>query len=385
MNQNFFATSLFVICAINISTSCKTKQQHVENTTTKQELVRVLPEQNDTLQTYPSIEKPVQKEIQQHQPQTPRAVTPTLESAESQKLFSIAALPTTTRIINPKEDNTIVGKHGSIVILPKLSLVNTKGVLVTENVEITIKEAVNKKDIIFSGLTTQSNERFLETGGMLFIGASANGEELQLSNGATVNIKINALALKKDFQLFEGEQTAKGINWKDPIPMFKLNDKDTIKPIATLQGRGWGGCCFMCSNNEEWAGTNLSINSPRLGWCNIDRFYNAPNTEYVNMRTTIDQHATYSDMKVSLILTQSNLYLNANLMTDNTFSFTGSVNAPKLPLGERAMILATAKKSGKFYSQLYSFVIAQQMNIKLTLQETTKMHMARMVEEKLNN
>lgn len=133
------------------------------------------------------------------------------------KLFNSKNLRTQHFIINPNSDTIILGFRGGLFSIEKGSFEGDGPV------DIEIKEAYSLREIVYGGLTTESDGHLLESGGMVYFNAKRNGKQAKLLK--SVNISIPTNYINKDMQLFKGKKTADGnINWVDPEPLdFKTN------------------------------------------------------------------------------------------------------------------------------------------------------------------
>jgi hypothetical protein len=80
----------------------------------------------------------------------------------------------------------------------------------TGNIELKLREAYQLKDMIKADLTTNASGNILETGGMLYLEASANGQTLQIQNGADVKIAMPTPQMEEGMQLFLPVQDEQG-------------------------------------------------------------------------------------------------------------------------------------------------------------------------------
>lgn len=83
--------------------------------------------------------------------------------------------------IDAKTDNTVEGKNGTVLFLPKGCFKNKNGKTVEENVRIELKEALSTSDMLLSNLTTIADGKLLASGGMIYLNATADGEELSIN------------------------------------------------------------------------------------------------------------------------------------------------------------------------------------------------------------
>lgn len=96
-------------------------------------------------------------------------------------------------------------------------------------VKIFIKEVYSQAEILYAGLTTESDGRLLESGGMVYIDAiDKNGKRVQPSR--PVRISIPSDYRNDKMQLFKGKELADGsINWVDPQPLDTTPSAETLR------------------------------------------------------------------------------------------------------------------------------------------------------------
>jgi hypothetical protein len=139
------------------------------------------------------------------------------------KLFNSQNLRTQHFSIDPKTDTTLFGLRGGIFSIGKESFGGDG------RIDIEIKEAYSPAVIVYAGLTTESNGRLLESGGMVYFNAKRNNKQVKLLKSVGISIPVNYV--NKEMQLFKGEEKPDGtINWKDPEP---LDSAINISPIDT--------------------------------------------------------------------------------------------------------------------------------------------------------
>ncbi len=132
--------------------------------------------------------------------------------------------------INAKKDTVIETQGGIVIAIPAGAFLNKAGVEVKGNIEIEIKEALNPSDIMKAGLSTMSDGKLLQTGGMFYINARQDDENLALAKNKGLYVNVPAAQQNKDMMLFEGKRLDNGqINWVNPKPFEnKLNAVDIL-------------------------------------------------------------------------------------------------------------------------------------------------------------
>jgi len=89
------------------------------------------------------------------------------------KIYSSDNIPAQLFSIDPSIDNIITSTNGTKIRIPKNSFLDSSGQTISGVVEIRLKEVFTKQDMVLGNLTTTFNGKPLETGGMIFIDASA--------------------------------------------------------------------------------------------------------------------------------------------------------------------------------------------------------------------
>jgi hypothetical protein len=144
-------------------------------------------------------------------------------------------------IIPPASDVNISGAEGTVVNISRNDLQHFNGDSVEGPIIIELKEFYSSEDIIRADLQTVSDDRVLETGGMLHLNVTSENKPLKLTEGAFAKIKLpakdeNAL---EGMDLFVGESMENGsVNWKMTLPgQFSPSDDDTYQPDSYVRAR----------------------------------------------------------------------------------------------------------------------------------------------------
>lgn len=342
-------------------------------------------------------------------------------------VLSTEKLPSQKFVINPERDTIIKGKSGTVLRIYKNTFINEDGKPVTGNIEIELREAYTPADIVIAGLTTTSDGRLLETEGMIYVNASSGGQQLEIANDKFIGVIAPAGKVKKGMQIFEGQVDSNGINWKNPKPV--LNDKLNVKSFATdtsaapdsvqvkvseqtrngvddiiayLKSDSAGAekespkkrknkirqanvkkqpeIVFITEvRNEkgvnsflEDSNTSYVFSLKNLGWANIDRLYEDPMTKPVELTTIIENKKDFELVYITMVFPNKAMYLPGYPRADETFGFSHADSEPmQLPVGESAIILATAYKDDKPYYGIKEIKISEKQQVSFRLEETT--------------
>ena len=135
------------------------------------------------------------------------------------KLDTLAALSNqfleeSTFQIHTGKDTVIENQDGVVIFIPSNAFDTD-----LDHIELKVQSAIKPEDIMYAGLSTTSNGKALETGGMFYIDALADGERVNLLKDLTVNMPTNKKI--EGMQLYRGEKTASSeVNWVNPEPIL---------------------------------------------------------------------------------------------------------------------------------------------------------------------
>jgi|GEM_PF-941871 len=132
-------------------------------------------------------------------------------------LFTKTMVPSQFFSINADQDNVVEGADGTTIALPKGCFKNKNGDIATGTVKVELAEALSMDKMFASNLTTTSDGNQLETGGMIYLNASANNEELTINKNRPVYISIPARNKRDGMMVYRGVRDDNGnMNWIKP-------------------------------------------------------------------------------------------------------------------------------------------------------------------------
>ena len=130
--------------------------------------------------------------------------------------------------VQATETQKVKSKNGTEVLIPAHSFMDGFGNRVSGEVEVNIIEAVELTDFLTSNLQTLSNNRVLESAGMLFIDAKSEGKSLRLAENQQISISMPMMKEGEGFQMFTGFPNQDGsINWIED----SSSNKDYLIPF----------------------------------------------------------------------------------------------------------------------------------------------------------
>ncbi len=139
--------------------------------------------------------------------------------------------------INNSQDTVIIGQKGIKVFVPANSFVLDDP---NATVSLELVEYTNLTDMLLANLTTTSNGQLIETGGTVYLNATANGKQVLLQAGKTVQLAFPTAKALPGMQTFYGDvvttptNTVKSVNWQTGSPegtnWLNVTEYGTYKP-----------------------------------------------------------------------------------------------------------------------------------------------------------
>lgn len=145
--------------------------------------------------------------------------TPTIKLSANDP-FKNTIVPNQVFQVDSREDHVIEGTQGTIIVLPKGCFKNEHGDIVEDTVKIELAEALTLQDMLLSNLTTTADGKLLETDGMIYFNATANGKQLTINKDLPVHIEIPTDQKKPGMKAYKGTRDEHGhMNWTNPQPL----------------------------------------------------------------------------------------------------------------------------------------------------------------------
>lgn len=120
-------------------------------------------------------------------------------------------------VVDPKKDELIECKDGTVILIPKHAFADQAGNIVTEPVTLEIIEALTKDKMIGYNLATMNDGKPLESAGMLYIQPKRNGKNLLLADGKSIHVEIPTDNYNANMKAWEGVADGNGnLNWVNP-------------------------------------------------------------------------------------------------------------------------------------------------------------------------
>lgn len=143
--------------------------------------------------------------------------------------------------LKTNSDTVIETENGIVMYVPENAFDTEE-----DAVDLVIQEALNPADILYAGLNTVTDSGdTLETGGMFYLDAFAQGERIGLTKEIIADIPADPE--KTGMELYDGIEDNNGeLKWTDPKPLTKplvaveITDLDFYPPEYEAKMEDWG-------------------------------------------------------------------------------------------------------------------------------------------------
>jgi hypothetical protein len=138
------------------------------------------------------------------------------KTGDTTSFLQTLSIKTDTLKVDNTKDTLIFGSKGTALFFEKESFALPDGSLPTGTITLQLKECYDLAEMVRENLSTTSNNRLLETGGMIYLKAFANNQELQLKSGKKfiIHFPKDSTEKNKEMNLFYSSKNRDGaINW----------------------------------------------------------------------------------------------------------------------------------------------------------------------------
>jgi hypothetical protein len=236
-----------------------------------------------------------------------------------------------TFTIDAATGGTIQGRRGSKIVFPPNCFANPDNSITTGSVQITLKEALLKKQWIMEGLTTTTQNEMLVSGGMLDIQAkrASDGAELKPAPAMLVPTPSFVNVIKVEVPRID--------NRPDTLRLFLPANQ--AAPSATPP-TAWAASYYPFGNS----GNSYVFQLPQFRWVNCDGLANQPGAK-TTIKVTPNLTEVPGATGVQVMLVYRNISTVITLPPFATYmqSYTNSI-----PVGSTADVVCIGKdREGK--------------------------------------
>src|SRR5688572_17413372 len=253
---------------------------------------------------------------------------------------------------------SVIGEKGTKITFTPNAFVDGNDNAVSGNVTVTLKEVLSKKDVLFSGVMTESNGQLLESGGEILVKAQKDGVDLRL-NPALQNdgarVEIPKVMNDKDMGLFVQDKRQQGGGATG-------GNQQQQSPFT------WAPAPYYPFGNGP---NSYTFSLPSFSWVNCDRFYSDPNPKTtLTALPAFQDNNQVSDLQVMLV------FKNIATVITLPFDFTAQKFQSyqnSLPIGLQADLIILGKDSDGFIQfGTQSITISAGMHIDAPVHKATQ-------------
>ncbi|MBD0258854.1 MAG: cytochrome c [Cytophagales bacterium] len=170
---------------------------------------------------------------------TPR----TERSVPAHSLLNEQQLGSTRFTVRAGRDTLLRSPGGTLLFVPRNGFLHPDGSPASGPVAVTVREALAPADMVLAHLTTTSDGRPLESGGMVFVDATQAGQPLRINPDAPLGVSLPTGERLPGMQVFTGQRDDAGrLNWVNPVPLADT----TLGNRMALGARLFRANCAVC-------------------------------------------------------------------------------------------------------------------------------------------
>lgn len=133
-------------------------------------------------------------------------------------MYTPANLPAEVFVLTTTRDTTVTGPAGTVLRIPANAFVDDLGNTV-EQVELQLKEVLDPVNMVLGNMTTTSGGAPLQTGGMLWLGATSAGRPVALASDKNIDVAVPCDSTRAGMMRYTGVEGEAGLDWVAPEPL----------------------------------------------------------------------------------------------------------------------------------------------------------------------
>lgn len=254
--------------------------------------------------------------------------------------------PTVEFSISATSDTTVFGPQGTRLFIEKGTFQFADGIPVTDSIKISLKEFYKKSDIALADLSTESDGKLLETGGMLNISATSNGKEIEIKSDKRIIVHFPKSEDNyfKQMNLFYSDKNATDSS----VTNWKVDTVNLVKRTLKLGSYGWQYPSFDDSTDYDFIPKNYVDTG--YYWNPIDLYVSAYNfsentkkevesclnkTKRSGLSRTFDGYGVECEMTITVDGKIRNIRINSSVSYEAKNEIIGFIkNIPELEPGK---------------------------------------------------
>lgn len=183
---------------------------------------------------------------------------------------------------------TITGNQGTKIKFPPRAFTDDNGNIITGQVQVKLTELYSKKNILMSGLMTETNGQLLASGGEINVEAQQNGKKLRMNKKLNPDTAVLVIAPRDT-------AVNKGVEMRVWVRGQRRTD-DTLRSSDTAMT--WVAAPYAPFGNGP---NTFWFNLPDFRWCNIDGLVNNYDKTTIYVGINADTLSQIQHLEVMLI------------------------------------------------------------------------------------
>lgn len=273
----------------------------------------------------------------------PSNINTTPNSSQINKFFedNLDEATQTINVNSSASSLSITSDKGIVYTFGSNTFINTLGNPVSGSFNIELVEALTKKEMMLLNRPTFTHSgRLLVSGGVVYLNATQNGQQLSINDSDPVMVSIPTdNYIPMDF--FDGSfDNQGGFGWDE-------SEDDTV--ITNTNDNGQDSTFF-----EDFFSFNFEIDS--IGWINCDYFYNSADP-LTQVEVVLPD--TFNGDNSAVFIYYSDINSVASLSdydTDGTFDLGASYSTP---VGMEVTFVVISESDGTFFYNFVTTTISQ--------------------------
>lgn len=255
-------------------------------------------------------------------------------------------------ILYLNEEVELVGEMGTKITLNPYSFVlDGKKLSDGDEIKISLVECYSPPDIVKNWLSTECENKVIETAGMIYLELESNGRQLKLREKEKYSVQFPKQSGKKEgMKLYYGEEGNTKLVWKGPI-----SEEKEIKLPDTLYSET--GNVVVHHNDLDY----YLFDSYELGWLNCDR---EMMDDATLLEVKLDEDISKYQPSVVLVFNDINSVC-FSVLEEGQMKFYG------LPIGKSATIIGFTSYEGMEYIYTDQIVISKGLVIDAKFEAST--------------
>lgn len=262
--------------------------------------------------------------------------------------------------IDPTNHQYLYADKGTVIEVPVNCLCHQNGELVTDSVNIEVKELFSKTDYIFSNKPTVSDGRQLVSGGVIYMNATSNRQPVYIGCPEGINVTFPSSSTEEGMQLFYAQEKNGQVNWElDSNGVFVENWGEFAESEEA---------CFECDWEADYVGemSNYVFQANSFGWINVDKFYKDKRPKAPLMVKL--KHQLKSDAGVAMYAVFHSMNSVMGL-----YGRSGNIyHTNELPIGESVTLVVIAANENEVYAATKDVIVGKTNLFEMTLEEKTE-------------